>query len=51
MSSTPRTSSSLKLEFGPSSRRTEMPFNVLPVSPFDLSTYDIYPAFFFPGEH
>ena len=47
--SPPTTSSALKLQFGPSSRRTDMPFSVLPISPFDLSTYDILPAFFFPG--
>jgi YVTN family beta-propeller protein len=45
----PTTSSSISLQFGPSARRTNMPFAVLPVSPFDLSTYDLFPAFFFPG--
>lgn len=45
----PSSSSSIALQFGPSSRRTTMPFAVLPVSPYDLSTYDLYPAFFFPG--
>lgn len=42
-------SSALKVEFGPSSTRTDMPFNVQPLSPFDLSIYDIFPAFNFPG--
>ena len=42
-------SSALKVEFGPSSTRTDMPFNVQPLSPFDLSIYDLYPAFNFPG--
>ncbi len=42
-------SSALKVEFGPSAARTDMPFNVLPLSPFDLSIYDLIPAFNFPG--
>lgn len=45
----PATSSAIALQFGPSSRRTTMPFAVLPVSPFDLSTFDLFPAFSFPG--
>ncbi|MEZ6016630.1 MAG: beta-propeller fold lactonase family protein [Planctomycetota bacterium] len=45
----PASSSSIALQFGPSSKRTTMPFAVLPASPFDLSTYDLFPAFFFPG--
>lgn len=45
----PSASSAIALQFGPSSRRTTMPFAVLPVSPYDLSTYDLFPAFFFPG--
>jgi len=42
-------SSALKVEFGPSSTRTDMPFTVVPLSPFDLSIYDLIPAFNFPG--
>ncbi len=45
----PTVSSALTLQFGPSTRRTNMPFSVRPISPFDLSTYELFPAFFFPG--
>jgi len=45
----PTISSSIALQFGPSTRRTSVPFSVLPVSPFDLSTYNLFPAFSFPG--
>ena len=45
----PTVSSSVLIQFGPSSRRTTVPFAVRPVSVFDLSTYDLIPSFNFPG--
>ena len=47
--SPPGLSSLIKLEFGPANSRTDMPFAVLPASVFDLSTYELTPAFNFPG--
>lgn len=45
----PGVSSAVTLEFGPSTSLTQMPFTALPISPFDLSTYILSPAFSFPG--
>lgn len=45
----PGVSSALSVMFGPTTSVTEMPFTVLPVSPYDLSTVEITPAFAFPG--
>ncbi|MFT5155056.1 MAG: hypothetical protein ACI841_005066 [Planctomycetota bacterium] len=45
----PSISSSVLLEFGPSARRTTVPFTVRPISVFDLSTYELIPTFSFPG--
>jgi YVTN family beta-propeller protein len=41
--------SAVLLQFGPDATRTTVPFSVRPLSPFDLSTYDLIPAFHFPG--
>ena len=46
----PTPSTAIFLEFGPTTARTQVPFVVKPVSVFDLSTYDLVPAFNFPGE-
>ncbi len=45
----PSISSALTIRFGPSTSVTNMPFTALPISPFDLSTYVLTPAFPFPG--
>tara|TARA_R110002126_G_scaffold23750_13_gene82966 strand:- start:27 stop:3227 length:3201 start_codon:yes stop_codon:yes gene_type:complete len=45
----PGLSSLIKVQFGPSATRTDMPFLTRPVSIFDLSVYEIIPAFNFPG--
>ncbi|MDZ4771658.1 MAG: beta-propeller fold lactonase family protein [Planctomycetota bacterium] len=46
----PVLSSSLNVEFGPSSQRVKVPFTVLPTSVLDLSIWDLTPIFNFPGE-
>ncbi len=46
----PSLSSSIFIEFGPSTARVRVPFHAMPVSVYDLSTYDLTPAFNFPGE-
>lgn len=46
----PVLSSSVRIEFGPSSARVRVPFTGLPPSVFDLSTWELTPAFGFPGE-
>ena len=46
----PLPSSALKIEFGPTTSVVNVPFNVRPVSVFDLTTYELIPAFNFPGE-
>ncbi|MBL8857668.1 MAG: hypothetical protein JNL28_04065 [Planctomycetes bacterium] len=43
-------SSSVNVEFGPSSARVRVPFTALPPSVFDLATFDLTPVFNFPGE-
>ena len=45
----PGLSSLIKIEFGPANSRTDMPFAVMPASVFDLATYELTPAFNFPG--
>lgn len=47
--SLPGSSSALDVAFGPEESRTDMTYNVRAISPFDLSSYDIVPAFRFPG--
>ncbi len=46
----PLPSSSLKLAFGPTTAIVSVPFNVRPISVYDLTTYELIPAFNFPGE-
>ena len=45
----PAISGLVRLEFGPSTQRTSVPFTIRPVSVFDLSVYELLPAFSFPG--
>lgn len=45
----PALSSSVHLSFGPPDFATEVPFAARPLSPYDLSTWELDPAFAFPG--
>jgi hypothetical protein len=45
----PNVSSAIKIQFGPEISRTDMPFTLRPISVYDLSVYEIIPAFQFPG--
>ena len=45
----PITSASVRVQFGPSASTVQVPFTVLPVSVFDLSTFELTPAYNFPG--
>ena len=45
----PGLSSALSIKFGPSTGVVDMPFHVVPVSPFDLTRWELVPAFNFPG--
>src|SRR6187402_1064773 len=47
--SLPGLSSSVHLTFGPPAFATEVPFLARPLSPYDLSTWELAPAFAFPG--
>ncbi|MFT7676987.1 MAG: hypothetical protein ACI8QC_000964 [Planctomycetota bacterium] len=47
--SPPSLSSLVHLTFGPNTALTEVPFTVTPPSVFDLSVYELTPAFNFPG--
>ncbi|MGK0219065.1 MAG: hypothetical protein ACI9HE_002566 [Planctomycetota bacterium] len=47
--SPPSLSSLLHVTFGPSTSLTEMPFTIIPPSVYDLSVYELFPAFNFPG--
>ena len=46
----PSLSSAFQITFGPQTSITTMPFTCLPVSPFDLSEYNLVPGFAFPGQ-
>jgi hypothetical protein len=46
----PLPSSALAINFGPPTSLVSVPFNVRPVSVYDLTEYEIIPAFNFPGE-
>jgi hypothetical protein len=46
----PSLSSAVGITFGPLASPVTVPFTVMPASVFDLSTYDLTPAFNFPGE-
>ncbi|TDJ76054.1 MAG: hypothetical protein E2O39_03605 [Planctomycetota bacterium] len=45
----PTQSSSILIQFGPSTARTTVPHSVLPISIFDMSVFELIPAFNFPG--
>ncbi len=47
--SPPALSSSIELKFGPSTQETKVPFTALPLSVFDLTTWNLTPTFAFPG--
>lgn len=47
--SLPGSSSALDIAFGPEESRTDMIFNIRPASAYDLSSYDVVPAYRFPG--
>jgi DNA-binding beta-propeller fold protein YncE len=47
--SLPALSSSISISFGPSTALTLVPFTALPVSPYDLSEFELTPALAFPG--
>lgn len=46
----PTPSPSIFVEFGPAAARVRVPFTVTPLSVFDLTRYELTPAFNFPGE-
>jgi hypothetical protein len=49
-SNTPPTlGSAIQVQFGPSSTTVDVPFFVRPLSPFDLTRFELLPAFNFPG--
>ncbi|MHC4892575.1 MAG: putative Ig domain-containing protein [Planctomycetota bacterium] len=43
-------SSSVLITFGPPSAKVAVPFTTRPVSPFDLTTYELIPGITFPGK-
>ena len=45
----PKLSSAIGLSFGPNTSRVDVPFHVRPLSVFDLSRWELLPAFNFPG--
>ncbi|HJO27407.1 MAG TPA: hypothetical protein QF730_09200 [Planctomycetota bacterium] len=45
----PGTSSSILLQFGPDASRVNVPYGIQPASIYDFSTWDLVPAFNFPG--
>ncbi len=48
-SALPALSSAVSIAFGPSTSQTLVPFSALPVSVYDLSEWELTPAFAFPG--
>lgn len=49
-SSTPPTlGSAIQVQFGPSSSTVDVPFTIRPLSPFDLTRFELIPSFGFPG--
>ncbi|MEM1451671.1 MAG: hypothetical protein AAGI22_21345 [Planctomycetota bacterium] len=42
-------SSAIEILFGPPASTTTMPFHAVPLSPYDLTTYELVPGFAFPG--
>lgn len=47
--STPGLSSAISVRFGPPTGVVDLPFSVMPVSPYDLSRWELIPIFNFPG--
>ena len=47
--SPPQLSSAINISFGPNAQSVTVPFEAIPRSVFDLSTYELAPAFAFPG--
>ncbi len=45
----PGLSSAISIVFGPNNAQVDLPFHVVPVSPYDLSTWELIPIFSFPG--
>ena len=45
----PALSASVRVSFGPSSQRVQVPFTVAPVSIFDLTRFELVPIYDFPG--
>ena len=49
-STTPPTlGSAIQVQFGPSSATVNVPFSITPLSPFDLTRFEVIPSFGFPG--
>ena len=46
----PNLSPAVSIQFGPLTRRVDVPFTVMPQSPYNLTEYVLQPAFHFPGE-
>lgn len=46
----PGLSASVTVRFGPTTSQVSVPFHASPASPYDLTTWDLYPAFNFPGD-
>jgi hypothetical protein len=46
----PSLSPAVSLQFGPDTRRVDVPFTVMPASPLNLTEYILQPAFHFPGQ-
>lgn len=46
----PSTSAAVTVQFGPPTQRVNLPFSVQPLSVFDLTRWELTPAFNFPGE-
>lgn len=45
----PALSAAVRVSFGPSSQRVQVPFSVKPVSIFDLTRFELVPSYDFPG--
>jgi hypothetical protein len=46
----PNLSPAISLAFGPETRRVDVPFTIMPSSPYNLTEFILEPAFHFPGE-
>lgn len=46
----PTLSTAITVRFGPSASTVNVPFHVQPISPYDLTTWELIPSFNFPGE-